>query len=146
LIARVGAGATASLGCVVFSLGVLWWVDRVQIAEHWASAVLPGSLLVGMGVGLTFPTLVGVATTSVPPERFATGSGVITTARQVGFTLGVAVLVAVLGTPARGIAQLHAFRHGWIVGAIASLAAVPLALLLVQRRRAAPVAAPEGAR
>jgi MFS family permease len=135
LIARIGAGATAALGCVVFALGVLSWVELIGLTPHWATAMLPGAILVGIGVGLTLPTLVGVASTSLPPERFATGSGVITTARQIGFTLGVAILVAVVGTPAPGEAQLHAFRDGWIATAIAGLLAVPLALLLVQWRR-----------
>jgi len=75
--------------------------------------MLPGALLVGIGVGLTLPTLVAVASTSLPPERFATGSGVVTMARQVGFTLGVSVLVAVLGTPVGAVARLHADQlHG----------------------------------
>ena len=56
-------------------------------------------------------------------------------ARQVGFTLGVAVLVAILGSPATSVARLHAFRSGWIVAAAAALAAAPLALLLVSPRR-----------
>lgn len=145
LIARVGPGVTAAVGCAVFGLGVLSWVDRVQLAQHWAAAILPGALLVGVGVGLTLPTLVGVASTSVPPERFATGSGVVTTARQIGFTLGVAVLVAVLGTPARGPEQLHAFRHGWIAAAVAGLAAAPIALLLVRFRRPERAPVPEAA-
>jgi MFS family permease len=140
LIARIGAGATAALGCTVFALGILWWVERIALTAHWATAVLPGSLLVGIGVGLTLPTLVAVASTSLPPERFATGSGVITTGRQIGFTLGVAVLIAVVGEPARGASQLQAFRHGWIVAAAIGLAAAPLALLLARWRR--PVAAP----
>ncbi len=141
IIARIGAGATAAIGCVSFAVGLLSWVDRISLAPHWAGAMLPGSLLVGIGVGLTLPTLVAVASTSLPPERFATGSGVITMARQVGFTLGVSVLVAVIGSPATGAARLHAFRSGWIVAAGAALAAAPLALLLVNRRaRPIPVA------
>jgi MFS family permease len=136
LIARVGAGVTASLGCLAFAAGLLTWVERIELAPHWATAMLPGALLVGIGVGLTLPTLIAVATTSLPPERFATGSGVITTARQIGFTLGVAIVVAIVGVPARGPAQLHAYRHGWIAAAIAALVAVPLALALVRPRAA----------
>jgi MFS family permease len=144
LSARVGAGATAALGCASFALGLLSWVDRISLAPHWATAMLPGSLLVGIGVGLTLPTLVAVASTSLPPDRFATGSGVITMARQVGFTLGVAVLIAVIGSPATAAARLHAFRSGWIVAAAAALAAAPLALLLVSpRKRAVPAVAEE---
>jgi EmrB/QacA subfamily drug resistance transporter len=146
VIARVGAGTTAAIGCAVFALGVFSWIELVELTPHWATAVLPGSILVGIGVGLTLPTLVAVASTSVPPERFATGSGVITTARQIGFTLGVAIFVAVLGTPARGEAQLHAFRHGWYVAAAAALLAAPIALVLVQRRRPERVRVAEAVR
>ena len=83
---------------------------------------------------MTLPTLVAVASTSLPPERFATGSGVVTMARQVGFTLGVAVLVAVLGSPVGAVERLHAFRHGWMVATAAGLAAIPFALLLLTTR------------
>jgi EmrB/QacA subfamily drug resistance transporter len=145
LIARVGAGVTASLGCAVFAAGLLTWVVRIELTPHWAAAMLPGALLVGIGVGLTLPTLVAVATMSLPPERFATGSGVITTARQIGFTLGVAVLVAIVGVPDPGEAQLHAYRHGWIAAAIAGLLAIPLALALVQWRRPRTVPVAEAA-
>src|SRR5260370_13845501 len=100
LIARIGAGATAAIGCVAFAAGILTWVERIAVTPHWASAMLPGALLVGIGVGLTLPTLVAVVSTSLPPERFATGSGVVTMARQVGFPPGGSVRLAVLGTPA----------------------------------------------
>jgi len=134
LSARVGPGATAALGCLSFALGTFSWVERVGVAQHWAADVLPGAILVGIGVGLTLPTLVAVASTSLPPERFATGSGVVTMGRQVGFTLGVAVLVAVLGSPVGEVARLHAFRHGWIVATALGLAAIPFALLLLTTR------------
>jgi MFS family permease len=146
LIARIGAGATAALGCVAFAAGVLSWVERIELTPHWATAMLPGSILVGIGVGLTLPTLVGVASTSLPADRFATGSGVITTARQIGFTFGVAMVVAVVGAPAGGEAQLHAFRHGWFAAAAAALLAVPLALVLVRRREQVPARVAEVAR
>jgi EmrB/QacA subfamily drug resistance transporter len=143
LIVRIGAGATAALGCLVFAGGVLSWVERIAVTPHWAADMLPGALLVGIGVGLTLPTLVAVAATSLPPERFATGSAVITMARQVGFTLGVAVLVAVVGTPASAVERLHAFRHGWVAAAAAALVAVPFALLLVSPRLARAAAQEE---
>ena len=44
------------------------------------------------------PTLTGAGASSLPPERFATGAAVLTMGRQIGAALGVAVLVAVLGT------------------------------------------------
>ncbi len=55
-------------------------------------------ILTGIGVGLTLPTMMATASASLPPPSFATGSAVINMVRQIGIALGVALLVAVLGT------------------------------------------------
>jgi hypothetical protein len=60
---------------------------------------------------------------------------VVNMLRQVGFAVGVATLVAVLGTPHGADAQLLAFRHAWYVTAGAGLAAA-LAAALLRRRPA----------
>ncbi len=57
-------------------------------------------LLSGVGVGLTLPTMMATGAGALPPPSFATGSAVINMIRQTGLAIGVAVLVAVLGTPA----------------------------------------------
>ena len=77
--------------------------------------MLPGMLLTGTGVGLTLPTLVSAAVSAVPPNRFATGSGIVTMARQVGIVLGVAILVTVLGSHAAGEDALPAFQRATVV-------------------------------
>ena len=53
----------------------------------------------GIGVGLTFPTLMGVGASALPPSSFATGSGVINMIRQASLAIGVAMFVAVVGSP-----------------------------------------------
>jgi hypothetical protein len=57
--------------------------------------------------------------------------------RQIGITVGVAVLVAVVGTPRTGNGELAAFRHGWLVVAAISLACALTGLLLRRPRTAA---------
>ena len=64
-------------------------------------------LISGAGVGLMIPTLTGAGASSLAPERFATGAAVLTMGRQIGVALGVAVLVAVLGTSATSAADFH---------------------------------------
>jgi hypothetical protein len=54
-----------------------------------------------------------------PPPSFATGSAVVNMLRQVGFAVGVAMLVAVLGSPHGAGTELASFRHGWYATAAA---------------------------
>lgn len=89
-------------------------------------------VLTGIGVGLTLPTVMATASSSLPAQSFATGSAVINMIRQTGIALGVAILVAVLGTSAQGgIDALDAFRHAWwIISAIAVASVVPAVVLM----------------
>jgi hypothetical protein len=65
--------------------------------------------------------------------------------RQVGLAIGVAVLIAVLGTPSGAHAVLGAFDRSWLViGAFAAASAL-VSLLILGVRRPAPYAAPPGA-
>jgi MFS family permease len=132
LIARVGAGAVALAGCLTLAAAALVMIERVGATPHYATGLLPGTLLTGVAVGLALPTLMGVGSSALPTARFATGSGVLSMGRQLGFTLGVSVLIAVLGNPARGQAQLVAFHHGWIAVGVISVAAAFIALFLAR--------------
>jgi EmrB/QacA subfamily drug resistance transporter len=134
LLARYGPAVVIGLGASVFSLGIIWWALVVRVQPDYL-AVLPGMLATGMGVGLTLPSLMSTAAASLPPPAFATGSAVVNMLRQVGFAVGVAMLVAVLGSPHGAGAELAAFRHGWYATAAAGVAAALAAAWL--RRRAA---------
>ena len=59
------------------------------------SALLPGFVLLGIGIGLVNPPLASTAVSVVPPQSTGMGSGANTTFRQVGIATGVAVLGAV---------------------------------------------------
>ena len=111
--ARFGHRAVGTVGSLLFAAGGLWWITHVGAAPDWAGDYLPGSLLGGAGVGLMLPSLGGAATAPLPPQRFATGSALYAMTRQIGVALGVACLVAILGT-ATGPAAVTAFHHAWI--------------------------------
>ena len=130
LIARFGAAAVITAGVVLFTAGLAIWAVFVG-AEPNAVAVVVGMVPTGIGVGLTFPTLMGVSTASLPPSSFATGSGVINMIRQAAFAVGVAVFVAVIAAPTTAAAHVAAFHRGWwIMAAITALALIPVATLI----------------
>jgi EmrB/QacA subfamily drug resistance transporter len=134
LIARIGAARVMALGCVFFGAGLVWRALATDVHPNYASGVLGGMILTGIGVGLTLPTMMAAAASSLPPQAFATGSAVVNMVRQTGLALGVAVLVAVLGTSrTTGAAALDAFRHAWWVTAAISFAGVVPAMLLLRQ-------------
>ncbi len=83
---------------------------------------------------------------SLPGHRFAVGSAVNQTARQVGGSLGIALLVVILGTPSTAAgADLVNFRHLWL---FATVTADPLwravATLLERPPQRVPPLVPAG--
>jgi hypothetical protein len=133
LISRFGPAVVVALGSVAFGAGVVWWALAVEVQPNYVTGLLPGMVLTGVGVGLTLPTMMSTASSSLPPQSFATGSAVINMFRQIGLALGVALLVAVLGSGHHGQAELDAFRNGWwVIAAISFLGVIP-ALVLLRR-------------
>jgi EmrB/QacA subfamily drug resistance transporter len=137
LARRIGPGPVAAVGCAIYAGGCVFWRLSLQLVPDYPAHMLPGMLMTGIGVGLTLPTLVSAAVSAVPPARFATGSGIVTMARQLGIVLGVALLVTVLGSPTRATA-LADFGRGYVLTASLAATAGLSALLLVMSRRRAP--------
>ncbi len=143
---RYGHRVVLVPGAAIFALGVALQASRIGLTPSYLSLWLPATVFTGIGVGMTLPTLGSASAASLPPARFAVGSAVNSTTRQFGAVLGVAVLVAILGTPSPAQA-LHAFDHAWefsiALAAVASLTCLMLgrAPFLAQRQRSPEVAA-----
>jgi hypothetical protein len=99
----------------------------------YLSEWVPATLITGLGIGLTFPVLSAAAVSSLHAERFAVGSAVNQTARQIGGAFGVAILVVILGTPSTRAAALTGFQHLWMYAALMALASGGLCALLKGR-------------
>jgi len=96
---------------------------------NYLADFLPGMIIGGVGVGLTLSTLASAATASLPPDRLATGSGVFQMARQIGAVLGIAILVAILGTP-NPADPTGTFDNAWAFMILSSLGAGAAASLM----------------
>jgi len=100
-------------GAIVWALAYVWYITRVEVTPDFWGAWLPGQVLSGIGVGATLPILGSATLAAVPGGRFATASAVNNSARQIGAAIGIAVLVAIIGTPAPETVA-DGLRHGWV--------------------------------
>jgi EmrB/QacA subfamily drug resistance transporter len=81
-------------GLILIGLGGLIGAALVHGSASWPELV-PGFLVLGIGVGLATPTLSSAAMSAVPVERGGMAAGAVNTARQLGFAFGIAALGSV---------------------------------------------------
>jgi EmrB/QacA subfamily drug resistance transporter len=138
---RVGFRKVLLAGFAVFFVGLVWFATRVGVHPDYLTTWLPGTLIIGLGIGLTFPVLGAAAVSSLHPNRFAVGSAVNQTARQIGGAFGIALLVVILGTPhspADALAHFH--NLWWYAAGTAALSGLACTLISHRPRVAVEVA------
>jgi NTE family protein len=130
MVERFGHRAVAVPGALIWGAGMVYFATTLGVGRDFLGGWLPGMLILGVGAGLSLPTLSSAAVGSVPGPRFAIATSLSSVARQLGAALGVAVLIAILGTPTPQQA-LHAFEHGWLFAGGCFLAGSLLCVALV---------------
>jgi len=106
LVARIGAKPLLVLGMVVETAGLVL-LTRLSAGGTYLGEVLVPSLLVAIGIGLSFVPSTISAVAGVARREAGLASGLVNTSRLVGGALGLAILAAVAA--ARTTADLH---HG----------------------------------
>lgn len=139
LSGKIQAGILTAVGCALFAAAAV--MNLALLGPHgssYASHLLPAQLVAGLGIGLALPTLMAAATAGLPSHRASTGSGVVNMTRQIGYVLGVAIVVAILGSPASYAAAHTAYGHAWWMNAAVELIAAIACLGLLKRRAETP--------
>ena len=144
LIARIGYKPIIVIAPLLIAVG-LFTFGHITIDGGYMD-VLPGLLVVAAGLGFSFVAVSIAATTGAPPEQSGLASGLLSTAQQIGGSLGLAVLTSVATAKtvslmaAGGISQnaalLGGFHAAFYTGVGFALSASILALLLIRRPRA----------
>jgi EmrB/QacA subfamily drug resistance transporter len=140
LTARFGSGRVIAAGSTIFAVGAGWWALSAGLRPDYAGGMLGGILLTGIGVGLTLPTMMATGTASLPPHSMATGSAVVNMFRQIGLAVGVAALIAIIGTPHSPMAILNVYRRAWVVVAAIALVGGVAGVLLLEHRQTSATA------
>jgi EmrB/QacA subfamily drug resistance transporter len=100
---RIGVRPLVLAGCGCFLAG-FGWLARAHAGSGFVTGVLGPTLIVAVGIGLAFPTLMAAATSGAPERYAGTVGGLANTAGQVGGSLGLAALATAAGTKAAAAA------------------------------------------
>ena len=143
---RFGHRAVIVPGTALYALGLLV-LSGAGLEPDYIGTWLPGQVLVGIGIGLAFPTLGAAAMADIPPERFGVAAALTGAGRQLGAVLGTALLIAIVGEPQTLAAAAAKADEAYAFGIGAALLAGAVAMRLAPTRRTESVfyAAPDGA-
>ncbi|OBH65695.1 hypothetical protein A5685_19155 [Mycobacterium colombiense] len=127
-------------GALIWTGSLLWYIERVGSKPDFLGQWLPGQMLQGIGVGATLPMLGSAALTGLAAGgSYATASAVVSSTRQLGAVIGIALLVIVVGTPAHGATE-ETLRRGWVLAAVCFALVAIGGVLLGRTRHVAAIA------
>ena len=146
LVTRVPARRLMAPGFAVAAVAMLL-LTRLQVGSSYPGVILPGLVLLGLGMGAAFMPAMSLATHGIEPRDAGVASAMVNTSQQVGGAIGTALLNTIAasatttylaahtaGAGGPGLLQAQSLVHGythaiwWAVGieALASLIALTL--------------------
>jgi len=128
-------------GMTLLSIMLLYY-SQLGASETFY-ALLPGLLIGGLGMGMTMTPVTAAAMSSVAVDKAGVGSAVLNSARQVGGSLGIAVMGAIVATATSTslqagdsprIAFLHGFHNSLRVAAVIAFVGAIIATAAIRKQ------------
>jgi MFS family permease len=142
LVTRVGVKPVLVAGMTLLTAGLVYFT-QVDVGGAYLTDLLPGFLLISVGMGFSFVPISIAALAGVKDSEAGLASGLINTSQQIGGALGIAALSAVAtsatdsavasGT-ALPVALTDGFEAAFIGGAIVAAIGVVASLVLIRGR------------
>jgi EmrB/QacA subfamily drug resistance transporter len=150
LVLRIGPRPLLLVGGVLPTVGLFLFSGLGVHTGYWSGFFLP-SVLITLGLGLSFTPLAFTATAGVAPNEAGLASGLLNTSRQIGGSVGLAALATiatmrthdVLGSVSQLAALADGYTLAFRISAAIALAATGAALLVPAKRAARSSAAPK---
>jgi EmrB/QacA subfamily drug resistance transporter len=152
LVTRIGVKPVLVAGMSALTAGILY-LTQISVGGSYVADLLPGFLLIGLGVGFSFVPISIAALAGVEPTEAGLASGLINTSQQIGGALGIAALstIAVSRTShalADGSTHAEALVSGFHAAFFAAVAVAAIgivaALTLIGRDELKHPAEPRG--
>ena len=135
LAMKYGPRNTLIPALVMIAAGLLLYA-RTPVDGSFVVDVLPGTVLIGLGAGLSMPPLMTLAMSGVKPEDSGLASGLVNTTVQVGGAIGLAVLATLAsertGDATSAAAVNSGYHLAYLIGAAALAAAIVVALVVLK--------------
>jgi EmrB/QacA subfamily drug resistance transporter len=128
IIRALGSQRSLVTGLIVLAGGHLW-LANAPLGAGYTVAVLPGLLLVAVGVAMSFTPTTMVIAAAAPASHTGLASGLAGSATQIGAALGTATFVAIglsAGTPGIGMLSAHGFTAAFTAAAVVALVTAAL--------------------
>jgi EmrB/QacA subfamily drug resistance transporter len=135
---RVGSRWLVGAGMTLLAVMLFYYTQLGANESFWA--ILPGLLIGGFGMGMTMTPVTAAAMSAVSVDKAGVGSAVLNSARQVGGSLGIAVMGAIVAGSSNYLTGFHdALRVGSLL-CLAGAAVAVLAIRKIEHRQPAPAA------
>jgi EmrB/QacA subfamily drug resistance transporter len=116
VIQRTGVKPLVLLGMALGVVGMLA-LTQLTTASSYGTGVLPGLLVIGVGMGCIFGPTFSAATLGVEPNEAGIASGMVNTSQQVGGSVGTSLLSTIYATAVAGYLTSHPHVPGVVPAA-----------------------------
>ena len=141
LVTRIGVKPVMVIGMTTLTGGLVYFT-QVSAGGSYAADLLPGFLLIGVGIGFSFVPISIAALAGVQAAEAGLASGLINTSQQIGGAIGIAALStiatsrtedAVGSGTALSAALVEGFSAAFLVGAVIAAVGILSVLVLIRR-------------
>src|ERR671930_60195 len=141
LVTRIGVKPVLVAGMALLTGGLVYFT-QVSVSGSYLSDLLPGFLLIGIGIGFSFVPISIAALAGVQAAEAGLASGLINTSQQIGGALGIAALStiatsrtgdALAGGSTQASALVTGFHGAFVAGVIIAGLGIAAALTLIRR-------------
>jgi MFS family permease len=131
---RIGSRGLMTAGMILIAVQLVLFSRLSTDSSFWS--LFSGLVIGGIGMALTMTPSAAAATRSVPVDKAGVGSAVLNSARQVGGTMGIAVMGAIMaaevGTDRTPEAFMRGFEAALLVAAAIAVVGAIVAFALVR--------------
>ena len=142
LLSRIGTRPVIVTGALI-AAGGMYWLSRIPVHGTFLSDLLPGMLVLSLGIGPVFVGVTSAANAGVPADKAGLAASLLNASQQVGGALGLAIFTAIATSHTQHLLAAHTasaqaltggFQRALLVGSFLILAAAVIGLRATNTR------------